>query len=165
MNKKTTSAAILTLVVLLCQFFPAPQTASAAACDAILFVSDVTVPDGSAYSPNATFTKTWRLKNIGTCTWTTSYKLVFVSGPQMGGPNEVNLTSTVAPNTTVDLSVNLTAPVPAGTYRGFWQLKNAAGTLFGIGSTADKPFWVSIVTRPGSAVTPVPVGEAYDFAS
>ncbi len=165
MNKRTTFTAFLLLAVLLGQFFPAPQTASAAVCDAVLFVADVTVPDGSAYSPNASFTKTWRLKNIGTCTWTSSYKLVFVSGSQMGGPGEANLTSTVAPNTTVDLSVNLTAPVPAGTYRGYWQLKNAAGTLFGIGATADKPFWVEIVTRPGSAVTPVPVGEAYDFAS
>src|SRR6185503_10211441 len=122
-----------------------------AGCDAALFVADVSVPDGSAYSPNAPFTKTWRLKNVGTCTWTTSYKLVFVSGAQMGGPAEVNLTSTVAANATADLSVNLTAPMPAGSYRGFWQLKNASGALFGIGSTADRPFWVDIVTRQGSA--------------
>jgi hypothetical protein len=164
-NLKNSFTAILLLGVLLTQFFPAPQNASAAACDAILFIADVTVPDGSSYSPNATFTKTWRLKNIGTCTWTTSYMLVFVSGAQMGGPAEVNLTSTVAPAATIDLSVNLTAPVPAGSYRGYWQLKNAAGTLFGLGATADKPFWVAIVTRPGSVVTPVPVGESYNFAT
>src|SRR5258706_1705264 len=165
MNKKPFVAPILMLAVLLAQFSPAPLMARAATCDAALFVADVTAPDGSTYSPNAPFTKPWRLKNIGTCTWTTAYKLVFASGVQMGGPGEVNLSSTVAPNTTVDLSVNLTAPVPAGTYRGYWQLKNAAGTLFGIGATADKPFWVEIITKPGSDVTPVPVGDSYDFAS
>ncbi len=163
MNKKI-SAAILLLAVLLGQFFPAPQAAYAAGCDAALFVADVTVPDGSAYSPGAAFIKTWRLKNVGTCTWTTAYKLVFASGSQMSGPGEVNLPATVAPNATVDLSLNLVAPIPPGTYRGNWQLKNADGALFGIGSTADKPFWVEIVTRAGSAVTPVPVGEAYNFA-
>src|SRR5687768_16536485 len=106
---RTISTAILLLAIMLGQFFPATQPAYAAGCDAALFIADVTVPDGSAYSPNASFTKTWRLKNTGTCTWTTAYKLVFVSGAQMGGPGEVNLPAAVAPNTTVDLSVNLTA--------------------------------------------------------
>ena len=165
MNKKIFIAAILVLCMLPGQFSTAPQVARAAACDAAQFVADVTVPDGSAYSPNAAFTKTWRLRNVGSCTWTSNYKLVFVSGAQMGGPGEMALGNTVAPNMALDLSVNLTAPVPPGTYRGYWQLKNASGVAFGIGATADKPFWVDIMTRPGSAVTPVPVGESYNFAT
>ena len=52
--------------------------------DRAQFVADVTVPDGTRYDPGATFTKTWRLKNIGTCTWTTSYTLVFDSGDADG---------------------------------------------------------------------------------
>ena len=35
--------------------------------------------------PVQTFTKTWDLKNVGTCAWTTAYQLEFVSGEQMGG--------------------------------------------------------------------------------
>ena len=162
---KNTLTALALLLALSGQFILAPQSASAAACDAALFIADVTAPDGAAYSPNAAFTKTWRLKNVGACPWTTAYQLVFVTGEQMSGPDEVPLAATVAPNETVDLSVDLTAPFPAGTYRGYWQLKNAEGMLFGLGTTADKPFWVEIVTQPGSLVTPVPLGQAYDFAS
>ena len=165
MTKRTIFAVIVILSVLSSQFFLVPQVAAGAtACDAALFVADVTVPDGSAFSPNAAFTKTWRLKNVGSCTWTTSYKLVYVSGNQMGGPSELALPGSVAPNSLLDLSINLTAPVPPGTYRGYWQLKNASGVSFGIGATADHPIWVDIVTRPGSAVTPMPVGESYNFA-
>ena len=36
-------------------------------CDDADFVTDVTIPDGTTLSPNEDFTKTWRLKNAGTC--------------------------------------------------------------------------------------------------
>ncbi|MFH1906631.1 MAG: NBR1-Ig-like domain-containing protein, partial [Chloroflexota bacterium] len=55
-------------------------------CDWAAFVLDVNVPDGSAFAPSTAFTKTWRLKNRGTCTWTTAYSLVFKSGASMSGP-------------------------------------------------------------------------------
>ena len=50
-----------------------------ALCDAAAFVRDVTIPDGTIVEPGRDFTKTWRLKNVGTCSWTTAYALVFVS--------------------------------------------------------------------------------------
>src|SRR5581483_10995728 len=132
---------------------PVPPT-STSGCDRAQFVSDVTIPDGTVFPPNTTFTKTWRLKNVGTCTWTTSYQLVFQSGNQMGAPDSVFLPQTVVPGQIVDLSVILTSPSVAGSYRGYWLLKNPTGTLFGIGTNADKPFWVDIMVS-GSA-TPVP---------
>jgi hypothetical protein len=49
----------------------------------------------------------------------------------MGGAATQNLTATIAPGTTVDLSVNLTAPHETGSYTGYWTLKNAAGQTFG----------------------------------
>ncbi|MDO9131359.1 MAG: NBR1-Ig-like domain-containing protein, partial [Anaerolineales bacterium] len=113
-------------------------------CDWAQFIADVTVPDGATFAPGTAFTKTWRLKNIGTCTWTTSYALVFVSGSQMGAPSVVNLPSSVAPGGTVDVSVNMTAPSTNGRYRGYWQLRNASGVLFGIGTYANRSFWVDI---------------------
>ena len=108
--------------------FPGPGRASAlSVCDAAQFIADVTVPDGTIFAPGTAFTKTWRLKNIGTCTWTTAYSLVFVSGEQMSGPGSVALPTTVSPGQTVDVSVALVAPASAGTFRGYWQLKNASG--------------------------------------
>ena len=128
-------------------------------CDWAQFIADVTVPDGTNFAPGATYSKTWRLKNIGSCTWTTSYTLVFDSGSQMGGPSSVNFPGNVAPGQTVDLSINLTAPSSAGHYIGFWKFKNASGVLFGIGSTANKPWWVEINVSGSTA------GVAYDFAA
>ena len=124
---------------------PARVAAAQTSCsDKAQFVADVTIPDGMNFSAGTAFKKTWRLKNIGTCTWTTSYSLAFYSGEKMGGPDSVPLTVSVAPGQTADVSVNLTAPATGGLYRGYWILKNASGTTFGIGTTAANPFWVSI---------------------
>jgi hypothetical protein len=130
-------------------------------CDRATFVADVTVPDGTNVTPGQAFTKTWRLRNTGQCTWTTGYSLVFSAGDQMGGASSINLPTSVAPRQTIDLSVNLTAPESAGSYRGYWLLKNAAGRTFGIGSLANKPFWLAINVT-GS---PLPSVDGYDFVS
>lgn len=122
-------------------------------CDRAAFVTDVTIPDGTSFDPAATFTKTWRLKNNGSCTWTTSYKLVFDSGDAMSGPASANLPGNVAPGETIDLSVSLKAPDTAKTYQGFWKLQNASGAKFGLGD-GNKAFWVKIaVGTPNFAVT------------
>ena len=152
-------------------------------CDKAQFISDVSIPDGTVMLPGATFTKTWRLKNVGTCAWTTSYQLVFFSGEQMGASSSAAFPKNVAIGETVDISINMTAPSAAGSYRGFWMFKNASGALFGIGTQANKPWWVDIrvsgptvtpggptrtptptVTPGGPTVTPI-AGSAYDFAA
>jgi len=113
-------------------------------CDWVSFVADVTVPDGSTFGPSTSFVKTWRLKNIGTCTWTTSYSIVFVSGDQMGNTSAIAMPTNVAPGGTVDVSVTLTSPAAAKSYAGNWMLKNASGVMFGFGPTASNAFWVKI---------------------
>lgn len=127
---------------------PIPAVTSAVTstplCDVGAFVTDVTVPDGTKINPNTAFTKTWRLKNVGTCTWTTSYAAVFDSGSQMSAPSVVNLTQNVPPGSMVDISIPMTSPATNGTYRGDWKLRNAAGVIFGLGSTASKPYYVTI---------------------
>ncbi|HET6846235.1 MAG TPA: NBR1-Ig-like domain-containing protein, partial [Anaerolineales bacterium] len=60
-------------------------------CNAAAFVRDVSIPDGTTVQPGADFTKTWRLSNVGTCTWTTAYALVFVTGDRMHGAQSVGL--------------------------------------------------------------------------
>ena len=109
MKWKVQVASALMLIALVLSFTPAtamPARAPAAqACtDRAQFVADVTVPDGTRYDPGATFKKTWRLRNVGTCTWTTSYTMVFDTGTQMGSTTSVNLTNT-APGQTVDVSL------------------------------------------------------------
>jgi hypothetical protein len=125
---------------------PTP-TARPTPCDWAQFVKDITVSDGTGFSPGSKFTKTWRIKNIGTCTWTNGYNLVFASGDQMGAPSVVALPGTVRPGETIDVSVNLTAPTKVGKYRGYWQLRNADGVLFGLGSDAKDRFYVDIQVK------------------
>ena len=122
----------------------ATLTATSIPCDRAAFVTDVTVPDGTSYSPNSTFTKTWRIQNNGSCTWNSNYALVFDSGDAMNGPTAVNLSGTVAPGQTIDISVDLKAPASDGTYKGYWKLRNASNAVFGIGQNADTAFWVEI---------------------
>jgi hypothetical protein len=125
---------------------PTPtQTNSIEFCtDKATFKEDVTVSDGTLFSPGNQFTKIWRLQNVGTCTWTPQYKLAFFEGDRMGGPEEVPFSGYVTPNKTVDLSVQLTAPQENGSYQASWMIRSADGKLFGIGKDANKPFWVKI---------------------
>ena len=118
-------------------------------CDATVFISDITIPDGTQLAPGASFTKTWRLLNGGTCPWTPDYRLVFISGAQMGGVSPQQFTvADISPGATVDISVNLVAPLTAGTYTGYWKLQNAQGALF------ETSFYVQIVVVGDATGTP-----------
>src|SRR5450759_1498654 len=75
-------------------------------CEWAHFLADVTIPDGASITPGAAFTKTWRLLNKGTCTWTTSFALVFAGGEAMGGAAVIAFPKNVAPGQSVDLSIN-----------------------------------------------------------
>ncbi|MCS7248898.1 MAG: NBR1-Ig-like domain-containing protein [Anaerolineales bacterium] len=120
-----------------------PTPTNTRVCDLARFIRDVTVPDGTRFLPNQTFTKTWRLQNIGTCTWS-GYSLVFDSGDAMGGSASVPI-GTVNPGQEVDLSVNLTAPGSEGKYRGYWRIRNASGVLLPVvGGYQGKSFYVEI---------------------
>jgi len=99
-------------------------------CDVAQFIDDVTIPDGTIMDPDESFTKTWRLKNIGSCTWTSSYAVVFSSGDSMNGPATQALAGNVNPGQTVDISIDLKAPAASGSYKGYWKLRNAAGVHF-----------------------------------
>jgi len=127
--------------------FSAPPTP---VCDQAQFVRDVTVPDGTVFAPGTAFTKTWRIKNAGTCTWS-GYTLVFDSGDAMGGASPTTI-GTVSPNQEVDISVNLPAPTTPGSYRGYWRIQNTSGVLIPVlGGTQGKSFFVDIKSALTSA--------------
>lgn len=109
------------------------------------FVRDVSIPDSTEIPPNGRFTKTWRLKNIGSTTWTTDYKVVFIGGDRMGAAEAIPLTEPVSPNQDVDISVDLTAPDAPGTYTGYFNLQNQNGGNFGVGVGSIEAFWVEVV--------------------
>lgn len=135
---------------------PLGPTNTPTTCDRAEFITDVTIPDGSIFAPGEEFTKTWRIKNNGTCTWTTEYAVIFDNENMMGAASSVSLPGTVSPGETVDISVDMKAPASPGEYQGNWKLRNASGVIFGIGPDADQAFYVEIeVTKPIFAVTGV----------
>ena len=122
-------------------------TAVPAQCrNGMAFVSDVSIYDGQRVSQGESFRKTWRVINTGTCTWTTDYTFVYVSGDQMSGQN-IRVPMTVGPNQTVDLSVDMIAPYRDGNYQGNWQMRSPEGMNFGqtiwvkvsVGNAAPQP--------------------------
>jgi hypothetical protein len=120
-------------------------TAQTVPCNWAAYVKDVTIPDDTKMQPGTTFTKTWRIQNIGSCTWTTDYDFVFTSGQAMNAPSRIGLPGTVSPGHTIDISVMMKAPDTDGTYSGYWMLADANGNKFGIGPSADGNIWVRVV--------------------
>jgi len=100
------------------------------ACYGMTFVSDVTVPDNTQMNPGQAFTKTWKLKNSGTCAWDAGFKFAFTGGNAMGGV-AYTLPSAVAAGAVVDISVAMTAPTTAGKAQGNWRMTTAGGDFFG----------------------------------
>jgi hypothetical protein len=133
-----------------------PGTPASGACtNKISFVSDVTIPDNSQVPAGKSFTKTWRVRNDGTCTWGPgSYPIsgvIYTGGNQMGGPKEASLPGVVQPGQTTDISVQLTAPNTPGNYVGQWMFKVNNGTggtqRMGVGDNGQGPLYVQIVVK------------------
>jgi hypothetical protein len=124
--------------------------------DAAQYIGDDGL-DGTTYASNTAFTKTWRLKNTGTCTWDGSYLVAYISGvamTQQPGYWIVQQGQTVAPGQTVDVSVGMTAPVANGNYASYWGLKKVDGQFMPIqGGANGNSFYVKIKVSTGTAFT------------
>jgi hypothetical protein len=122
--------------------------AAGSPCNWAGFIKDVTYPDGTGIDPNKKFTKVWRLKNIGTCAWNTSYKLIYIGGDVMQANKEIPFSVAVPVGGTIDLSIDMIAPETPGPHISYWKLKSDQNVPFGIGDKADGIFYVKI--RVGS---------------
>jgi Ig-like domain from next to BRCA1 gene len=112
---------------------------------------DVTIPDDTVIAAGQSFVKTWKLVNVGTCTWTTAYSATFFYGDRMSAPETVPLKGYISPSQNVEISIEMVAPQSPGTYQGNWKLANPDGSLFGIGPNGNNPFWVRIVVEQNQA--------------
>jgi len=135
---------------------PTPTETIPEGCiDRAVYVADVTIPDDTVLPPNADFDKTWRIRNDGTCTWTSSYALVFRSGDAMGAASVIPLTGVVPPGSSVDITVDMTAPSAEGTYQGFWDMRNGDGVVFRFGTGGTYSIYTRIIVQE-EAPTPTP---------
>jgi hypothetical protein len=116
-------------------------------CDAAEFISE-TIVDQAKLAPGTEFVKTWTLRNVGTCTWTKDYRLVFESGEAMTNSTSVAFVKDeVTPGDSVTMSIKMTAPEIQGEHVGFWKLTNTQGLRFGIGGEG-KAFYIQIIVEP-----------------
>jgi hypothetical protein len=123
-------------------------TSTTTPCNWAEFVSDINYPDNTVVPAGTQFTKTWQIKNAGTCNWTSAYTVIFFSGDQMGASASTQLVNgAVAPGGIVNVSVTLTAPQEAGTFIAYFKLADANNTPFGVGANASNAFWVQIVSE------------------
>ncbi len=122
------------------------------------FIQDLNYDDNNMttpakFLPGQAFTKGWRIQNTGTCTWDSTYSLVYVRGnsplARMGGL-PTNIVGTVAPGQVYDVYVDLVAPAVPGIYQGFWSMRNGDGILFG------ESIWVGIEVVGPATATPAP---------
>jgi len=116
-----------------------------ASCYSMAFVADVTIPDNTSMKPGQTFTKTWRVRNNGTCAWDAGFKFAFTGGNSLGGTT-LTLKKAVRPGTETELSVDMTAPDTSGSYQSNWRMVNASNANFG-----DEVFVLIVVS--GNAVS------------
>lgn len=116
-------------------------------CNNLSFVRDVTVPDNTQMTPGQAFTKTWEVRNSGSCAWAPGYRFSLVSGDAMGG-QALTLSQAVAAGATTQLSVAMTAPTgKTGTIRGDWRMADDKGVFFG------DQIYVQIVIGGGTGPT------------
>jgi hypothetical protein len=111
-------------------FGPGAGASPTASCYRLSYVNDVSIPDNTSMNAGQTFTKTWKVRNSGTCAWDAGFKFAFTGGDAMGGVT-YTLPSSVPANTETDISVNMTAPNKTGPVRGNWRISTAAGQFFG----------------------------------
>lgn len=126
-----------------------PPVGSGNSCQVLANLIWEDVPDGTIMQPGETFWKTWRLKNNGTCTWNSAYKIVYWSGDLMGGLLEYQFPEVVGPGEEVDIKILLKAPSSNGNFSSFWKLQSEWGSQFGVGQY-DQPFYVQINVNDSS---------------
>ncbi|MDR3576587.1 MAG: NBR1-Ig-like domain-containing protein [Anaerolineaceae bacterium] len=158
-----------------------PTSAAVSSCNAATLESDVTIPAGTVLDGGASFVKTWRILNSGTCSWNTSYQLIYTSGNSFSAPAVIYLPGSVAPGQTIDISANMVAPNVLGTYQGYWEFRSDLGVVFGVGINKNVPISVQIVVgttgvsfsvnhvdmdvSPGTANVSCPPGQSFSFSA
>jgi len=147
----TFAPAATSAVITLPAVTQAAASSPTASCYQLRFTSDVSIPDNTQMAPGQTFTKTWKVKNTGSCAWDTGFKFAFVGGEAMSGAT-YTLPSSVAANAELDISIAMTAPTnKTGALRGNWRMQTAGGTYFG-----DEVYVLIVVGGTTATNTSVP---------
>lgn len=106
--------------------------------DGLLFLEDLTIPDGTLVEPGESLDKRWKVQNNGSCNWGESYRVKLIAGPGMGVPVQQALNPALS-GTEVIVRMIFIAPDEPGNYRSAWQAYDPFDNPFG------DPFFIDIV--------------------
>lgn len=128
-----------------------PQT-TVNTCNVAKFISDETIDDGTEIEPGDSFTKTWRIRNNGTCTWTEDYQIAWYSDNTFSADTPQNFTDEdIEPGEDVYISIDMVAPSSEGSYYSYWTLVDEDGNTF-----LDSFYVYIVVNDDASTSTPTP---------
>ena len=118
-----------------------PRSTPTPPCEpGLVFLDDLTIPDGSVVAPGEQLDKRWQVENSGTCNWDSTYGLQLIAGPDLGAPQEQALFPARSGSEAM-IRMLFTAPTEPGAYRSAWQAHDQQGVLFG------DPFFIEIVVE------------------
>ena len=121
-------------------------------CYNLIWLKDVTIPDGTQLKANEVFTKTWLVQNIGGCAWPPGFTFSHVGGDLMRGQT-VTLNESIPVGAKREISVELVVPSGQnGLIQSSWRMADADGNYFG--DTLSVNIIVGDVTTPAVTSTP-----------
>jgi hypothetical protein len=109
---------------------PPLPTSTPVCTPGLIFLEDITLPDGTIVSPGEMLDKRWLVENNGSCNWDRRFGLQLIAGPDMGAAAESALFPARSA-TQIEIRIIFTAPEEPGTYRSAWQAHDSQGNLFG----------------------------------
>ena len=101
-----------------------------ACTNSLVFLEDLSLPDGTIVRPNESLDKRWLIQNTGTCNWDEGYRLKFISGAELGASIDQALYPARS-GTQATLRIVFVAPPEPGTYQSAWQAYDPQGQAFG----------------------------------
>ncbi len=109
-----------------------------------------TIADDTYFLPNQTFTMTWRLKNVGTSTWTADYLLRYYSGNAFSALKEIPIGRVVQPGDSIDITIRMRSPATSGSYRSDWVMSTPNRSNF------KEPVYLKITVALAGTPSPTP---------
>jgi len=136
---------------------PAPVSGNPGCTVSASLINEIP-PDGAILKPGEAFWKTWTIKNTGTCTWDSTYKLIYWSGDLLDGLTAYPLPEVFTPEAQKDIAIYLRAPANEGSFAGYWKIQTPWGESFGVGQYSE-PIYVEVAVsnekRPAYQITSV----------
>jgi hypothetical protein len=120
-----------------------PETSPSATPECIndlIFLEDLTIPDQTIVSPDATLDKRWKVENNGSCNWDDRYRIKSVSDSKLDTLTEQALYPARS-GTQATIRILFDAPSEPGTYQSAWQAFSPLGEPFG------EPFYIEIAVE------------------